>query len=129
MRRDGLWHPRLMHVITAMGHTDTLVVADAGFPAPRHVECIDLGWWRGEPGFIPVLKAILTELVVEKATLADETRDPALVEALDEVLSDVRIVRTTHEELKDASAAATAIVRTGEATPYANVILHAGVPF
>jgi D-ribose pyranase len=34
-----------------------------------------------------------------------------------------------HEEFKARTAAARAVVRTGEFTPYANVILIAGVTF
>lgn len=129
MRKDGLWHPRLVEVITAMGHTDLLVIADAGLPAPRGVEVIDLVWARGEPRMLPVLRAVLAELVVEEAVVATQARDPDLLAGLERELAGIGVVRVDHERLKNLCASARVIVRTGEDTPYANVILRAGVPF
>jgi D-ribose pyranase len=129
MRGNGLWHPRLVQLIAALGHTDTLVVADAGLPVPPGVETVDLVWSRRQPPLLPVLRAILTELVVEQATIADEATDPALLAELDGALDGIPIVRTGHEQLKLDCRTARAVVRTGEDTPYANVVLHAGVPF
>lgn len=129
MRRSGLWHPRLLAVVAALGHTDTLVVADSGLPVPHGVETIDLVWRRGEPAFLPVVEEILAELVVESATVAREADDPTLLAGLRRLLGDRLGPTVAHEDLKRACASATAVVRTGEATPYANVILAAGVPF
>jgi D-ribose pyranase len=129
VRADGIWHPRLAQLIAALGHGDTLVVADAGLPVPAGVETVDLVWSRGEPPLVPVLRGILAELVVEQATIADEAKDPELVEALERALCDVPLARTSHEALKAGCGTARAVVRTGEDTPYANVVLRAGVPF
>jgi D-ribose pyranase len=129
MRTNGIWHAELVEVIVSMRHHDTLVVADAGLPIPGHVPTIDLGWSRRQPRFLPVLDAVVAELVVERATIATEISDDELLSGLTAVLRDVPLVRTTHEELKKSCGAAKAVVRTGEDTPFANVILHAGVPF
>ena len=129
MRESGLWHPRLCDLVTGMGHTQTLVIADAGLPVPRGVETIDLLWWRGQPPLIPVLEAVLGEFVVERATIADEAKDEEFLTSLERVVAEIPIVRTSHDSLKQHCRDARAVVRTGEATPYANVILHAGVPF
>jgi len=129
MRESGLWHPRLCQLVAGMGHTDTLVIADAGLPVPRGVETIDLVWLRGQPPLIPVLEALLGEFVVEQATIADEAKDENFLTSLDLVMKDIPVVRTSHDEIKERCRDAHAVVRTGEDTPYANVILHAGVPF
>lgn len=129
MRRDGLWHPRLAALVPAMGHTDSMVIADAGLPVPRGVETVDLVWARREPRFLPVLRAVLAELVVESAVLAEEAHDPELLSGLSDALSGIPVLRVSHEELKARTARAVAVVRTGEDTPYANVILHGGVCF
>ncbi|MEU7742867.1 RbsD/FucU domain-containing protein [Nonomuraea sp. NPDC049158] len=123
MRHDGLWHPRLLHILSAVGHTDLIVVADPGLPVPPGVETVDLVWRRGEPAFLPVLEAVLGELVVETAYVAEES-PPGF---LDGVLT--RTERIPHTHLKQLTGRARAVVRTGEATPYANVVLQAGVPF
>jgi D-ribose pyranase len=127
VRAHGLWHAELVELIVSMRHHDTLVIADAGLPAPDHVQTIDLGWRRGDPRVLPVLDAVLTELVIEQATVASEAGQP-FVSHLTARL-DVPIERTDHEAFKVCCADARAIVRTGDDTPYANVILHAGVPF
>jgi D-ribose pyranase len=129
MRRDGLWHAELLGVLTDLRHTDTLVLADAGLPVPAGVPVIDLGWLRDEPRLIPLLDAVLEELVVERAEIAKEAADEHLLEQLADRLSGVFVERITHDELKAACTTARVVVRTGEATPYANVVLHAGVPF
>lgn len=129
MRSDGIWHDGLVQLIVSMRHHDTIVIADAGLPVPQHVPTIDLGWSRRHPRLLPVLSAVLTELVVERATIAEETCDPHLLDAFRCELGDIPIDRTSHANLLAECANARAVVRTGEDTPYANVILHAGVPF
>ena len=129
MRRSGLWHPRLAALVTAMGHHETVVVADPGLPVPAHVEAIDLLWTRGNPPLLPVLEALCAELVLEEAVIAEELTDAAILAGLDRHLVGVPVKTTTHEDLKAQCHSARAIVRTGEATAYANVILRAGVAF
>lgn len=129
MRADGLWHPRLLQILTGLGHTDMIVVADAGLPVPPGVEPIDLLWRRGEPGFLPIVRMLLAEAVFESATRAVELTDRPTLDGLSSALADIPVATMPHAELKRCGAGARAIVRTGEATPYANLILHAGVPF
>lgn len=129
MRSDGLWHPRLLADIARIGHGQTLVVADPGLPVPPGVATVDLVWAADQPRFLPVLGAVVRELVVEAAMVADELTDEEVVSGIAEVLGTVPTARVRHEELKRRLVDATVVVRTGETTPYANVILTAGVPF
>lgn len=129
MRPDGLWHPRLLAILAAAGHTDLIVIADPGLPVPPGVEAVDLVWRRNEPRLLPVLETVLDELVVEAAVIAEEAEDPALLAGIARAMPDVEPCRMPHEELKRLTADAAVVVRTGEATPYANVVLRAGVPF
>lgn len=129
MRAGGLWHAGIAQVIVAMRHTDTLVISDAGLPVPGDVPVMDLGWSRGEPRLLPVLNAVLTELVIERATIAAEAADQEFLTGLRLALRDVPCERVSHEALKAACASSRAVIRTGEDTPFVNVILHAGVPF
>ncbi|WP_330180328.1 D-ribose pyranase [Nocardia sp. NBC_01503] len=129
MRTDGLWHPRLMQIVTGLGHTDLIVIADAGLPIPAGVERIDLLWRRGEPGFLPVLRAILADGVFEHACYASELADPAILDGLASALGQIPSSTVSHAELKNRTVDARVIVRTGEATPYANAVLRAGVAF
>lgn len=132
MKRSGLLHAELNRVIAAMGHTDTLVIGDVGLPVPPGVPCIDLAVLPGFPDFATVFEAVYAELAVESVTLASEihARNPALVTLAARLGKDgLPVNEVSHEELKQLSARAVAVVRTGETSPYANVILHAGVTF
>jgi D-ribose pyranase len=128
MRPDGLWHPELLSHLAAMGHGEEIVIADPGLPVAG-VPRIDLVWRAGEPAFQPVLTAVLEELVVEAAFVAEEATDPVLLTGLHASLRTIPTERISHDELKRRARAARVVVRTGETTPYANAILRCGVPF
>lgn len=131
MRKRGLLHPELSRVLTAMGHTQSLVVADAGLPVPPEVERIDLALIPGTPAFLETTKAILEELQVESAVCAAEIKEknPEVLKELVALLGDIPLSFISHEEFKTQTQGAEAVVRTGECTPYANVLLKAGVIF
>src|SRR3712207_4233849 len=90
---------------------------------------VDLAFRFGVPDFETVLSGLLEELVVEGAIAAEEVenQNPRSHELLESRLPDLALV--PHEELKRMVAGAKLVVRTGEATPYSNVILRCGVPF
>ncbi len=129
MRRGGILNAQLAGALARLGHTDTLVVCDAGLPIPPGPEVVDLAFKLGIPAFETVLSGILEELVVEGATAAEEieTQNPHSHELIKARLPDLELV--PHEELKRKVAGAKLVVRTGEATPYSNVVLSCGVPF
>ncbi len=129
MKGQGIIHPQLLRILAEMGHTDTLVVADAGLPIPPEVERVDLGLVRGVPGFVETVEAIARELVVEALVMAEEAQEqsPDVVEAVRRLFPGVPLRLVPHLELKAMCRSARAVVRTGEFTPYANVILQSGV--
>lgn len=127
MKKHGLLNPELNRAVARLGHTDLVVVADCGLPVPSHVPVIDLALVFGVPRFTQVLDALLAEIVVEGAVAATEVHgseaDGWLRERLDHV------TYLPHVDFKSRVHDASFVVRTGETTPYANVILHCGVPF
>lgn len=128
MKRGGIINARLAGEIARLGHTDLVVVCDAGLPIPSGPVVVDLAFRLGVPPFETVLSGLLEEIVVEGATAAEETREnPEVAGLLRDLLPDLGLV--THHELKRMTANAKLVVRTGEATPYANVILRCGVAF
>jgi len=131
MKKSVLLNSDLSYIIATMGHTDMLVIADAGLPIPSSTERVDLALVRGVPGAIETLNAILSEMQVERIILAKETREinPHFESEVRSLLPDVDVDFISHEELKRLSADARAVVRTGECKPYANVILVSGVAF
>ncbi len=131
MKKIGVLNQPLSAVIARMGHADTLVIADAGLPIPRETQRIDLALTRGVPSVLETLGAVLSEMQVEEATVAEEliASNPDLYGAIKALLGEVPITAVPHAHLKELTHAACAVVRTGECTPYANVILRAGVTF
>ena len=124
-------NPALSRVISETGHTDLIVVTDAGLPIPPGSERIDLAYRPGAPTFFDVLDTVLAELVVEGATVSAEVAEhsPHVLERLRKRLPGIEIELIPHVEFKQRTHDARAFVRSGEFTPYANVILHAGVAY
>jgi ABC-type ribose transport system, auxiliary component len=109
-------------------------VADAGLPIPQGPLRIDLAYAPGKPPFLDVVRAILHEVQIEGVVLAQEMKEksPELHHELAKILEGSvasEAIYVPHERFKELTAEAKAVVRTGEFTPYANVILRAGVVF
>jgi D-ribose pyranase len=130
VKRTALLHAELSQVIAALGHGDMLVIGDAGLPIPDGPRRIDLAVARGVPLLADVLQAVLTEMQVESVVVADEALNGAkALPAWYPQSLGMAPQTVPHEEFKRRSAKARAIVRTGECTPYANIMLIAGVSF
>ena len=131
MKKSGILQHELAGVLARLGHTDLLVVADAGLPIPPGVPRIDLAVTGGVPAFLQVLRPILAEIAVEAVVVASEMRtaSPALHAELTAVLGDIPVREIPHADFKQLTTQARAVVRSGEFTPYANIILVAGVAF
>ncbi|MEU5896924.1 MULTISPECIES: D-ribose pyranase [Streptomyces] len=129
MKRSGILNRHLAGALAELGHGDTVLVCDAGMPVPVGPRVVDLAFRAGVPSFAEVLDGLLDELVVEGGTAAEEVRE-ANAET-DRLLHDSlpSLALVPHEELKGLSAGARLVVRTGEARPYANVLLRCGVFF
>ncbi|WP_030418173.1 D-ribose pyranase [Streptomyces sp. SCSIO 75703] len=129
MKRGGVLNRRLSGALAALGHGDRVLVCDAGMPVPDGPYLVDLAFRPGVPSFAEVLDGLLAELVVEGGTAAAEAREanPEVAALLDARLPALGLV--PHARLKELSAGARLVVRTGEARPYANVLLRCGVFF
>ncbi|CAG8998829.1 MAG: D-ribose pyranase [Candidatus Celerinatantimonas neptuna] len=139
MKQTALIHSDLSYLVACLGHTDEITLADAGFPIPSDVQRIDLAVTPGIPDFFTTLSTLLTEMTIEGVLIAQETAEqsPEFYQKLLNILEDyqsqhpriVSIQMISHEELKERTERSKAVVRTGECTPFANLILQAGVAF
>lgn len=129
MKKAGILNRHLAGALAELGHGHGVLVCDAGMPIPVGPRVVDLAFRAGVPSFAEVLDGLLDELVVEGATAAREVREanPGATALLETRFPALELV--SHEELKSLSADARLIVRTGEARPYANVLLRCGVFF
>jgi len=131
MKKTALLNRDVSAVIASLGHTDMLVVCDAGFPIPPSVRRIDLAVTANTPPFLKTLETVLTELEVEKIIVADETREvsPDLFKQIVELFPGQSMDTIPHIQFKEVARDARAAVRTGEFTAFANIILVCGVPY
>lgn len=131
MKKTPLLNIALSEVIASLGHGDMLVIGDAGLPIPPETLRIDLALTKNIPSFLDTVRTVLEEMRAEKVLVARETAQvsPQVLAELKRLLPDTPFEEISHTELKERCAQARAVVRTGEFTPYANVILVAGVVF
>ena len=133
MKKIGTLNSQISKIISEMGHGHKLVIGDAGLPIPKKAEKADLALTKNMPGFIETLKVILTELEVESVIIAKEmiSISPDVYNQVKELLPNKNFEKVSHEEFKSIyrKDKETAFVRTGETTPYANIILISGVTF
>jgi len=130
MKKGPLLNIALSQLVASLGHGDMVVIGDAGLPVPPGVPLIDLALTRGTPSFLDTLSTVLAEMQVEQHVLADELAGHNVVVAAGVGALGLPGGRTVpHTEFKRLSGSARAVVRTGECTPYANIILVAGVVF
>jgi len=136
MKRTKLLNRHLSKLVATLGHLDEIVLADAGLPVPPNVDVIDLAVSPGVPGFFDVLDALADEMIIERAVFAEEAA-PELSTEIEvrlahwaaETGKPIEHERLPHHDFKAQCGQARAVIRTGECTPYANLILISGVPF
>lgn len=131
MKKIGVLNKDISEVISGLGHMDTITIGDAGLPIPVGPRRIDLAVMQGIPGFLDVLGAVLLEMQVQKVTIAMEMGEisPQISLRIKEMFKDVEIEMVPHREFKEKTRHSKAVIRTGEFTPYANIILESGVVF
>lgn len=131
MKKTGVINSALAGALAELGHTDLLVLADAGFPTPKGVRRIDLSLRPGFPRTVDVLEVVNQEIVVEGLIVAIESQAQSahLIDWLQSRFPAVEIEYLPHSEFKRLSASAKAVVRSGDVTPYSNAIVRVGVPY
>lgn len=139
MKKGRVLNNEISHVISTLGHTDTITVGDCGLPIPKDVKRIDLALTLGIPSFIETLSVVLSEQFVEGVTIAAElkennievfTKMMKLIKKIEqEQGNSIEVIEVSHESFKKETEKSKAIIRTGETTPYSNIILHSGVVF
>ncbi|MDO6708377.1 D-ribose pyranase [Photobacterium sp. 1_MG-2023] len=139
MKKSTLLHAELSYLVATLGHTDEVTICDAGLPVPDQVQRIDLALTHGVPGFIETVRTLLSESQIEGVVMAEEFQQvsPALHQSLMGLLQEeqahtgreISVTYLSHDVFKQRTYNSRAVVRTGECTPYANVIFQAGVVF
>jgi D-ribose pyranase len=127
LKKNGILNGTINARLGTLGHGHLVMITDCGMPLPDSAAVVDLALVKGTPAFGEVLRAVLADVEVEGSVMASEASGTVVEDVVRaEGLSPESV---SHEELKALLAEARLIVRTGEATPYANVALRCGVTF
>lgn len=139
MKKTSLLNAPLSYLIARLGHTDSLTICDAGLPISEELERIDLALSPNIPTFLQTFDVVVQELFIEKVVLATEIKQKnsqiytALLERIDALAkkqgNHIQIEYVDHFIFKQQTRACKGVIRTGECSPYANIILYSGVPF
>ena len=133
MKKAGILNSDISRVLSYLGHTDCIAIGDCGLPIPDEVERIDLALKFGVPTFMETLATVAEDMKIEKIVLAQEikTQNPKVLAEIEQLFAgqNMEVQFVSHVELKSLTHDCKAVIRTGETTPYANVILQSGCIF
>lgn len=127
MLKTGILNPEINSLLSRVRHTNTLVLADRGFPFWPMVETVDLSLVDDVPTVLQVLKAIRPNFQIGKAWMAREflnNNTPETQAAFAEALRGIELVHEPHVEFKKRVPHAIGLIRTGDTVQYANLILE-----
>ena len=127
MIRSGILNPAISSLLCRFRHTDTLVIADRGFPFWPAVETIDISLVDDLPKVVDVLKAVTATCQIGAAWMAAEftTQNSAETRVLYEnLLGKAPITYEPHPEFKKRVPSSIGLIRTGDTTQYGNIILE-----
>ncbi|HVF84525.1 MAG TPA: RbsD/FucU family protein [Abditibacteriaceae bacterium] len=127
MIENGLLNPHVLSLVARVRHTNTLVIADRGFPFWPQIETVDLSLVDDVPTVLQVLAALRGNFRIGAAWMAQEfeaTNSPQTLARFEQALHGVSIAREPHIEFKKRVPGAIGLIRTGDTTQYANIILE-----
>ena len=127
MLRTGILNPAINSLISRIRHTNTLVIADRGFPFWPQVETVDISLVDDIPKVLDVLRAIRLNFAAGKVFMAEEFRAANGKETcleFERALAGIALVFEPHVEFKKRVPQAIGLIRTGDTTQYANLILE-----
>ncbi len=129
MLKSGILNPKINSLLSLVRHTNTLVIADRGFPNWKEVETVDISLVDDIPRVLDVLAAICSNFSVARAFMAEECNEavgPETIQQFKSMLAGVALEFEPHINLKKRVPHAIGIIRTGDTTQYANLVLESG---
>ncbi len=127
MLKTGILNPQINSLLSRVRHTNTLVIADRGFPFWPTVETVDISLVDGIPTVLDVLRAIRPNFHVGRAWMAEEFlehNDPQTCSAFADALGGIELTYQPHVEFKKRVPQAVGLIRTADTVQYANIILE-----
>lgn len=130
MLQTGILNPHVLDLVARVRHTNTLVISDWAFPYWPEIETVDISLTQNIPTVLDVLDLLKANFKIGKIWQAEEflaTNSADSISAFDDSfaeISGVNVTRLGHNDLKKMVPSAIGLIRTGDATPYGNIILE-----
>ncbi len=127
MLKTGILNPAINSLLSRVRHTNTLVIADRGFPFWPQIETVDISLIDDVPRVLDVLAAIRPNFGLGRAFMAEEFRaqnDAATRSRFEQALAGVPLIYEPHVEFKKRVPQAIGLIRTGDTVQYANIVLE-----
>ncbi len=127
MLKNGILNPAINSLLSRVRHTNTLVIADRGFPFWPQIETVDISLVDDLPRVLDVLQAIQANFVIGKIVMAEEFRrvnDVQTVHSFEQCFGQIPVTFEPHVQFKQRVPLAIGLIRTGDTVQYANMILE-----
>ncbi|MGB4722249.1 MAG: D-ribose pyranase [Defluviitoga tunisiensis] len=131
MKKSGIFNSKISSFVASMGHKDIITVVDMGYPIPKDIEFADIVLDKGKPGFLETIEVLLSELAVEKIIIAEELEHNNINNyvGIVKLFQGIEVEKMSHELFKEKAKMSKYFIRTGECTPFSNIMLISGVIF
>ena len=127
MLQSGILNPHILQLIARIRHTNTLVIADWAFPFWPQIETVDISLTHGIPTVLDVLDLLTPVFKIGRIWQAEEflaNNTQETVTRFRKSFGDIPVTREAHVEFKKRVPLAIGLIRTGDPTPYGNIILE-----
>ena len=127
MLQSGILNPHVLQLIARIRHTNTLVIADWAFPFWPQIETVDISLTHGIPTVLDVLDLLTPVFKIGRIWQAEEfvsVNPQERVDRFAKSFGDIPLTREPHVDFKKRVPHAIGLIRTGDATPYGNIILE-----
>jgi len=127
MLNTGILNPHVLDLIARIRHTNTLVISDWAFPFWPEIETVDISLTHGIPTVLDVLDLLTPVFKIGHIWQAEEfvaTTTPEAVAGFAKSFGEIPLTREPHLDFKKRVPHAIGLIRTGDPTPYGNIILE-----
>ncbi len=126
---NGILNPQVNSLLARVRHTNMLVIADRGFPFWPMIETVDISLVDGIPTVLQVFQAIRPNFEIGEIIMAqefNEVNSPEICKTFTDALANIPLHFQNHSNLKMLIPGAIGLIRTGDTTQYANMVIVSG---
>ncbi len=127
MLQTGILNPHVLDLIARVRHTNTLVISDWAFPFWPEIETVDISLTHNLPTVLDVLDLLTPVFKIGRIWQAEEFvagNSADVIARYAKSFGEIPLTREAHVDFKKRVPMAIGLIRTGDATPYGNIIVE-----